>query len=138
MKQLSNGKIIALCMGDFARGLINGIITTYLLTFFIPTNANTTLPQFFLNAALIMAAIRGVGTIVDAITDPWVANLTDNCKHKLGRRIPFMRWSAIPYGLCCLMIFFPPVNGTSMVNAVWVGVLLILYYLFSTLYNIYS
>ena len=136
MKQLSNGKIISLCMGDFARGMINGIVTTYLLTFFIPTNANTTLPQFFLNAALVMAVIRGIGTIVDAVTDPWVANLTDNCKHKLGRRIPFMRWSAIPYGLCCLMIFFPPVGGTSYINAVWVGVLLILYYLFSTLYNI--
>ena len=136
MKQLTTGKIFALCMGDFSRGMINGIITTYLLTFFIPTNANTTLPQFFLNASLIMAVIRGIGTIVDAITDPWVANLTDNCKHKLGRRIPFMRWSAIPYAACCLMIFFPPVNGTSYVNAVWVGVLLILYYLFSTLYNI--
>ena len=136
MKQLTTGKIVALCMGDFSRGMINGIITTYLLTFFIPTNANTTLPQFFLNAALIMAIIRGIGTVVDAITDPWVAGLTDNCKHKLGRRIPFLRWSAVPYGLCCLMIFFPPVNGTSYVNAVWVGVLLILYYLFSTLYNI--
>ena len=136
MKQLTTGKILALCMGDFARGLINGIITTYLLTFFIPTNANTTLPQFFLNAAAIMAVIRGIGTVVDAITDPWVANLSDNCKHKLGRRIPFMRWSAIPYGMCCLLIFFPPVNGTSYVNAVWVGVLLVAYYLFSTLYNI--
>lgn len=136
MKQLTTGKIVALCMGDFSRGMINGIITTYLLTFFIPTNANTTLPQFFLNAALIMAVIRGIGTVVDAITDPWVAGLTDNCKHKLGRRIPFLRWSAVPYGACCLMIFFPPVNGTSYINAVWVGVLLILYYLFSTLYNI--
>ena len=136
MKQLTNGKIIALCMGDFSRGMINGIITTYLLTFFIPTNANTTLPQFFLNAALIMAVIRGIGTVIDAITDPWVAGLTDSCKSPLGRRIPFLRWSAVPYGLCCLMIFFPPVNGTSYVNAVWVGVLLILYYLFSTLYNI--
>ena len=136
MKKLSTGKIFALCMGNFARGMINGIITTYLLTFFIPTNAKTTLPQFFLNAALIMAVIRGLGTIVDAVTDPWVANLTDNCKHKLGRRIPFMRLSAIPYGACCLLIFFPPVNGTSIINAIWVGVLLILYYLFSTLYNI--
>ena len=136
MKQLTTGKIFGLCMGDFARGMINGIVTTYLLTFFLPTKADTTLPQFFLNAALVMAVIRGIGTVIDAITDPWVANLTDNCKHKLGRRIPFMRWSAIPYGLCCLMIFFPPVNGTSFVNAVWVGVLLVLYYLFSTLYNI--
>ena len=136
MKKLTTGKIFALCMGNFARGMINGNVTTYLLTFFIPTNANTTLPQFFLTASLVMAVIRGIGTIIDAITDPWVANLTDNCKHKLGRRIPFMRWSAVPYGLCCLMIFFPPVNGTSYVNAAWVGVLLILYYLFSTLYNI--
>ena len=136
MKKLTNGKIVALCMGDFSRGMINGIITTYLLTFFIPTNANTTLPQFFLSASLVMAVIRGIGTIVDAITDPWVANLTDNCKHKLGRRIPFMRWSAVPYGLCCLMIFFPPIQSTSYVNAAWVGVLLVLYYLFSTLYNI--
>ena len=136
MKKLTTGKIVALCMGDFARGIINGIVTTYLLTFFIPTNANTTLPRFFLNAALIMAIIRGIGTVVDAITDPWVANLTDKCTHKLGRRIPFMRWSAIPYGMCCLLIFFPPVNGTSFINAIWVGVLLVLYYLFSTLYNI--
>ena len=136
MKKLTTGKIFALCMGNFARGMINGIVTSYLLTFFIPTNANTTLPQFFLTAALVMAIIRGIGTVVDAITDPWVANLTDNCVHKLGRRIPFMRWSAIPYGACCLMIFFPPLNGTSYLNAVWVGVLLILYYLFSTLYNI--
>ena len=136
MKSLTAGKIVGLCMGDFARGMINGIVTTYLLTFFLPTKADTTLPQFFLSAALVMAIIRGIGTVVDAVTDPWVANLTDNFKHKLGRRIPFMRLSAIPYGLCCLMIFFPPVRGTSYVNAVWVGVLLILYYLFSTLYNI--
>jgi len=136
MKKITNGKIFALCLGDFARGLIGGIITSYLLTFFIPTNANTTLPQFFLNAALVMAIIRGIGTIVDAITDPWVANLTDNCKSKHGRRIPFMRWAAIPYGLFCLLVFFPPVQGTSVVNAVWVGAMLILYYLFSTLYNI--
>lgn len=136
MKKLTTGKIIALCAGDVSRGLINGIITTYLLTFFIPTNANTTLPQFFTSAALVMAIIRGIGTVVDAITDPWVANLSDNCKSKLGRRIPFMRWSAIPYGLCCLLIFFPPVQGSSIVNAIWVGAMLILYYLFSTLYNI--
>jgi len=136
MKNLTTGRIVGLCMGDFARGMINGIVTTYLLTFFLPTSEKTTLPQFFLAASLVMAIIRGIGTVVDAITDPWVANLTDNCKHKLGRRIPFMRFSAIPYGLCCLMIFFPPVRGTSYVNAVWVGVLLILYYLFSTFYNI--
>ena len=33
MKRLSTGKIFALCMGNFSRGMINGVITTYLLTF---------------------------------------------------------------------------------------------------------
>ena len=47
-----------------------------------------------------------------------------------------MRWSAIPYGLFCLLIFFPPMAGSSVINAIWVGVMLALYYLFSTLYNI--
>ena len=136
MKKITNGKIFALCLGDFARGLINGIITTYLLTFFIPTNSNTTLPQFFMKAALTMAIIRRIGTVIDAVTDPWVASLSDNSKAKSGRRISFMRWSAIPYGLFCLLIFFPPVAGSSVINAIWVGVMLALYYLFSTLYNI--
>ncbi len=136
MKKITNGKIFALCLGDFSRGIIGGIITSYLLTFFIPTNSNTTLPQFFLNAALTMAVIRGVGTVVDAVTDPWVASLSDNCKSPLGRRVFFMRWAAIPYGLFCLLVFFPPVGGASVVNAIWVGLMLILYYLASTFYNI--
>ena len=119
MKKITNDKIFALCLGDFARGLINGIITTYLLTFFIPTNSNTTLPQFFMKAALTMAIIRGIGTVIDAVTDPWVASLSDNSKAKSGRRISFMRWSAIPYGLFCLLIFFPPVAGSSVINAIW-------------------
>lgn len=136
MKKITNGKIFALCLGDLSRGLIGGIITTYLLTFFIPTTSDTTLPQFFLNAALTMAIIRGIGTVIDAITDPWVASMSDNSKSPLGRRVSFMRWAAIPYGLFCLLIFFPPFSGSNVLNAVWVGVMLILYYLFSTLYNI--
>lgn len=136
MKKITNGKIFALCLGDFSRGLIGGIITSYLLTFFIPTTANSTLPQFLVNAALTMAVIRGIGTVVDAVTDPWVASLSDNCKSPLGRRTVFMRWAAIPYGLFCLLVFFPPISEPSVVNSIWVGAMLILYYLFSTLYNI--
>ena len=69
MKKLTTGKIVALCMGDFARGIINGIVTTYLLTFFIPTNANTTLPRFFLNAALIMAVMMLLSMATVAVAE---------------------------------------------------------------------
>ena len=37
--------------------------------------------------------------VVDAITDPAVGLLSDNCRSRLGRRHPFMYASAIPFGL---------------------------------------
>ena len=55
MKKITNGKIFALCLGDFARGLINGIITTYLpdlLTYL-----------FHLVLLLLMGWIRWIGWI---------------------------------------------------------------------------
>ena len=136
VQEISTPKIFALCLGDASRGFLYGIITTYMLTFFIPTSSATTLPIFILNAGIVLAVIRCIGTLVDAFTDPWIANLSDRHKGKNGRRIPFMRLAAIPYSLCCVLIFFPPVDGASWVNGLWVGVFLCLYYLFQTLYNI--
>lgn len=135
-KQLSKRQIFVLCLGDGSRGLLYGIITTYLLTFFIPTSSNTTLPLFIAYAGIAMALIRCIGTVIDAITDPWIASLSDRHKGKNGRRIPFMRAAAIPYAICCILIFFPPFAAPSIANAIWVGVFLCLYYLFQTIYNI--
>lgn len=135
-KEISKSQITALSFGGFSKGILTGIITTFLLMFFIPTDSSTQLIIYIPAAALSMAVIRGVGMIWDAITDPLIANLSDKCKHKDGRRIPFMKWSALPYALFCLLIFFPPVNETSIVNAIWVGVMMLLYYTFSTAYII--
>lgn len=133
-KEISKKQITALSFGGFSKGILTGIITTFLLTFFIPTDASTQLIIYIPAAAVSMAAIRGIGMIWDAITDPLIANLSDKCKHKDGRRIPFMKWAAVPYAIFCVLIFFPPVNDTSMTNVVWVGIMMILYYTFSTLY----
>ncbi len=135
-KQISNKMIFVYCLGDFSRGILYGLITTFLMPFFIPTDPTTQLIIFIPAAGAAIAIIRGVGTIWDAVTDPIIASMSDKSKHKDGRRIPFMKWSAIPLALTCLMIFFPPVNGTSIVNTIWVGVMMVLYYTFSTLYNV--
>ena len=135
-KQLSKKQIFTLCLGDGSRGLLYGIITTYLLTFFIPTSSSTTLPLFVAYAGVTLAIIRCVGTVVDAVTDPWIASISDRWQGKHGRRIPFMRVSALPYAVCCLLIFYPPFAQPSIANGIWVGVFLCLYYLFQTMYNI--
>lgn len=135
-KELSTPKIFGLCLGDASRGFLYGIITTYMLTFFIPTSSDTSLPIFIVNAGIALAIIRCIGMVIDAFTDPWIANLSDRHKGKNGRRIPFMRFAAIPYALCCVLIFFPPFGEGSLLNAVWVGIFLCLFYLFQTMYNI--
>lgn len=132
-KQISTGRIFALCLAEFARAIIGGLVITYLLKFFNVTEASG-LP--LLLPVGMIGLLRGIGVVFDAVTDPIVASWSDRCKNKNGRRIPFMRWSAIPYAVTCLLIFFPPMTGISWINVVWISFFLLAYYMASTLYCI--
>lgn len=131
-KILPRSKMYRYCLADIAKGLFNGMIGNYLLYFFQPT-AKSGLPALLpqnklLGFITIMALITGVGKIVDAVTDPLVATLSDKCTHKAGRRMPFLRYAAIPYALSVLLIFYAPFPEGSFANALWVGFFLIAYY----------
>jgi acetylornithine deacetylase/succinyl-diaminopimelate desuccinylase-like protein/Na+/melibiose symporter-like transporter len=133
-KQLGTGRIFLFCLGDFARGVLGGLLVTYLLKFFNVTESSG-LP-LLLPAALI-GTLRGASIVFDAVIDPWIANTSDKSKNRQGRRIPFMRRAAIPYALTCFLIFFPPLRSTAgALNAVWVMVMLLAYCLVSSLYLI--
>ena len=131
-KTLSKSQMIRYCLSDIAKGLFNGMIGNYLLYFFQPTVKSglpNLLPQNkFLGFITIMALLTGIGKIIDAITDPLVASLSDRCTHKDGRRMPFMKYAAIPYAVSVLMIFMAPFKQGSVANAIWVGFFLIVYY----------
>ena len=124
--------MIRYCLSDIAKGLFNGMIGNYLLYFFQPT-VKSGLPSLLpenklLGFLTVMALITGLGKIVDAVTDPWVASLSDKCTHKDGRRMPFLKYAAIPYAVSVLMIFMAPFKQGSVLNAVWVCFFLIAYY----------
>ena len=131
-KTLPKRKIIRYCLSDIAKGLFNGMIGNYLLYFFQPTVKSgipSLLPQNKLLGFLtVMALLTGLGKVIDAITDPWVASLSDKCTHKDGRRMPFLKYAAAPYALSCLLIFMAPFKQGSVGNAIWVGFFLIAYY----------
>ena len=133
MKQtLPKRKMIRYCLSDIAKGLFNGMIGNYLLYFFQPTVKSglpNLLPQDkLLGFITVMALLTGFGKVIDAVTDPWVASLSDKCTHKDGRRMPFLKYAAIPYALSVLMIFMAPFKQGSVANAIWVGFFLIAYY----------
>ena len=131
-KVLPKRKMYRYCLADIAKGLFTGMISNYLLYFFQPTTKSG-LPQLLpdnklLGYITIMALITAIGKVVDAVTDPIVASLSDKCTHKAGRRMPFLRYSAIPYALSVLLIFYAPFKAGSAANAIWVGFFLITYY----------
>lgn len=131
-KTLSKGKMIRYCLSDIAKGLFNGMIGNYLLYFLQPTAKSgipNLLPQNKLFGFItVMALLTGIGKVIDAVTDPWVATLSDKCTHKDGRRMPFLKYSAVPYAVSVLMIFMAPFKEGSVANAIWVGFFLIAYY----------
>ncbi len=131
-KALPKRKMYRYCLADIAKGLFTGMISNYLLYFFQPT-AKSGLPVLLpenklLGFITIMALITALGKIVDAVTDPLVASLSDKCTHKAGRRMPFLRYAAIPYALSVVLIFYAPFTAGSVANAIWVGFFLITYY----------
>lgn len=139
-KVLPKRKMYRYCLADIAKGLFTGMISNYLLYFFQPT-AKSGLPTLLpdnklLGFITIMALITAIGKVVDAVTDPIVASLSDKCTHKAGRRMPFLRYAAIPYALSVLLIFFAPFKQGSVANALWVGFFLIVYYTAYTFYFI--
>jgi GPH family glycoside/pentoside/hexuronide:cation symporter len=131
-KTLPKRKMIRYCLSDIAKGLFNGMIGNYLLYFFQPTVKSgipNLLPQNkLLGFITVMALLTGLGKVIDAVTDPWVANLSDRCTHKDGRRMPFMKAAAVPYAVSVLLIFMAPFRQGSWANAVWVGLFLAIYY----------
>ncbi len=139
-KVLPKRKMYRYCLADIAKGLFTGMISNYLLYFFQPTTKSG-LPQLLpdnklLGYITIMALVTAIGKVVDAITDPLVASWSDKCTHKLGRRMPFLRYSALPYALSVLLIFYAPFGEGSVLNAIWVGFFIIVYYTSYTLFFI--
>lgn len=137
-EKLPLSKQIAYSLGQFGWSLLSGIIGSYLIFYYIPTKESGIsifIPQVvFIGFITIIGAITMLGRLFDAITDPWIATLSDRSKSKKGRRISFMRNASIPFALTTVLVFWSPVNGESIVNAAFLTVMLLLFYLFLTMY----
>lgn len=140
-KQIKTQTIIAYCLPQFAVGLFTTMINNYLLYFYQPSKESgipTLITQgiVFLGIFTVIGLIKAVGHLLDAITDPIVAGISDKSKNKNGRRIPFMKRYAVPFGLTALLIFCAPQSHPGMINNIWIAVFIWAYYVFYTLYMI--
>jgi hypothetical protein len=125
-KQAGNKILWLFAIGQLGWAILSGVITNWLVYFYQPSDTAIAsgAPLFITQGAVfagltIIGLIAAVGSIFDAVTDPWIASCSDRCHNKLGRRIPFLRYSAVPLGIVTVLVFISPVNGQSGTNALF-------------------
>lgn len=130
-----NRVLYTYCWADFARALLSGLITSYLMVVFIPQSTSS-LPVLLPAAAATFAIVRGAGSVVDAVIDPIIASWSDRSEARAGRRVPFLRWSVVPWGVSTALIVLAPVDHTSWWNAAWVAFWMLVNLVASSFYSV--
>lgn len=138
MKTVSLKTKWVFAIGQLGWSILSGIIANLLVNFYLPDSTGNGITTFVTSATFMGLTVIGIitacGRIVDAVTDPWIASMSDNCKSSLGKRIPFMRYSAVPFALVTVLIFCCPVRGESVINIAWLAVTMVVFYICMTAY----
>lgn len=124
--------------GQMGWSILINVINLMLVYFYIPPEG-AGLPYLitqvtFLGILNVVTLVAASGRLVDAITDPLIANWSDRSTHPKGRRIPFMFRAALPATLFFILLFTPPYREVSVLNIVWLVVMQIFFYVTFTFY----
>ena len=142
-KRLSKKQMIIFSVGQFGWSLLGGIISAWLVTFFMPTQVDVQhlgATSYIVSGLVIggfltiIGLITAVSRIFDAVTDPLIASLSDRSRNKRGRRIPFMQIAAVPFAAITVLLFCIDFGAGHWANILWVSVMIVLFYLFMTMY----
>ncbi len=138
MEKLPFNKKVIYAIGQLGWSIAINVINLQLVYFYLPpedANIPIYISQWvFLGVLNIVTLILVSGRLFDAVTDPIIASMSDNWKGKHGRRIPFMRFAAIPTVIFFILLFFPISEGQSVANIIWLVMIQFMFYLFLTIY----
>ena len=143
-KPITNKLLWIFAIGQFGWSLLSGVISNWMVFYYtgVPTadSPNTgifassiTQNPIFLKLTLF-GLVMALGRVFDAVTDPLIAGWSDRSNYKGGRRIPFMRAIAVPFAVITAAIFILPQTGSIAVNDVLLFVLIMVFYLFMTIF----
>ena len=92
-------------IGDAGTGMAATQMGFYLFVFFTSVVG---LPPWMAGSVLMVLKIW------DGVNDPFVGFLSDHTKHRLGPRLPWIIWGAIPLGLAVMATWWVPPGGVWM------------------------
>ena len=140
-KKTATNKILWIfAVGQLGWSLLSGIIANWLVFFYQPSSEELDkgqllfIPKGTFIGLTAIGIITAFGRIFDAVTDPYIAGKSDSLKHRLGRRIPFMLFAAVPFGIVTVLMFVSPFGEKSMGNAVFLFIFAMMFYFCMTCY----
>ena len=143
-KQITNKLLWIFAVGQFGWSLLSGVVSNWMVYYYTGSpdaqNPNTGIfasgitqnPILF--RLTLFGLVLAVGRIFDAVTDPLIAGWSDRSSYKGGRRIPFMKAIAVPFALVTVALFAVPQTGNTTLNDVALFILLMVFYLFMTIF----
>ena len=143
-KPITNKLLWIFAIGQFGWSLLSGVVSNWMVYYYTgsPDAQNPSTGIFassitqnpILFRLTLFGLVLAVGRIFDAVTDPLIAGWSDRSRFKGGRRIPFMRTIAIPFALVTVALFVLPQTASVVLNDVVLFVLLMVFYLFMTIF----
>jgi glycoside/pentoside/hexuronide:cation symporter, GPH family len=131
---------IGYAVGMLGWSIMINIIAVMLIYFYVPpinSGMGLLIPQaVILGIFTSLSLIAASGRLLDAITDPLLASLSDRSKHPKGRRLPFMKLAILPSVLFGLLIFVPLEYLESYRNVWWLLLMQAAFYVSITAYII--
>ena len=136
---LSPGGQVLFSLGSASFTMLERLLILYVPFYYLPPGEygvpNLVPEETFWGVATILGAAFLAGRVLDAVADPLVAAMSDGSSSPLGRRKLFLLLSALPLAATAALVFFPPARGEeSVLNGVWLGVMLCFFYIFFTAY----
>ncbi|MBQ1450663.1 MAG: MFS transporter [Eggerthellaceae bacterium] len=141
-KKLASGKVMRnFAIGQLGWAMLSGVVSNWLLFFYTPSEETIAAGMpLFITQGIVFAGMTIIGLItafcrlVDGFIDPYIASKSDSLSHPLGRRIPFMRWFSIPFGIMTVVVFTLPGTGNVLFNDIALFVRLVAFYVSLSLY----
>lgn len=123
--KLGLGTIILYNLAGFAFNLYDTVLYAWLPYFYAPPEGSGKVQYVSLG---LFGLILAGGRVLDAVTDPLVGYWSDKTQSRWGRRKPFIFISGPILFLTFFLVWNPPVQGPSLVNALYLGAVLFFYY----------
>ena len=145
-KRLTKKQMIIFAIGQLGWSILGGLISACLIKFYMPSADDKAAGALtYIRSGLviggfltILGLITALSRVFDAVTDPLVASLSDRSKNPKGRRMPFMKWAAIPFTAVTILMFCIDFgqwgSNLAWLNIVWVSIMIVLFYTFMTMY----